>query len=102
MLKRAGKLLLSVPYEKETKYRNFDPKEPNHHLYSWNCQTLGNLVSSQGFTEIDCKIGQFGYDRFASKLALRFRLGENGFRMMRTLAHLLRPGNEVRLISVKA
>jgi SAM-dependent methyltransferase len=101
ILKEGGKLLLYVPFEKERRYRRFDPNEPNHHLYSWNVQTLGNLVGTQAFTIENCGLGEFGYDRFASKLALRFRLGENGFRMLRRMAHLLKPGREVTLIAAK-
>ena len=102
ILKPAGKLLIFVPFEKESKYRHFDPSEPNHHLYSWNCQTLSNLVASQGLTILNCTLGQFGYDRFAAKLALRFRLGENAFRTLRGLAHILRPGEEVRLVATES
>ena len=101
ILKTGGTLLVFVPYEKESRYRNFDKDEPNHHLFSWNSQTLGNLIVTQRFTLIDSKIGEFGYDRFAAKLALRFHLGENGFRMFRRLTHLLRPGCEVRAVARK-
>ena len=34
VLRPEGKLLLFVPFERERKYRRFDPAEPNHHLYS--------------------------------------------------------------------
>ena len=101
VLKENGQLLVYVPFEKEFRYRGFDPAEPNHHLYSWNVQTLGNLVVSQGFVPQKCELGEFGYDRFAAKLALRFSLGENGFRMIRRLAHLVRPGREVRVVAKK-
>ncbi len=101
VLKTNGELLAFVPFEKERRYRSFDPAEPNHHLYSWNVQTLGNLVDSQRFEVEKCHLGEFGYDRFAAKLALRFSLGENGFRMSRRLAHWLRPGREVRLVARK-
>ena len=101
ILKPAAKLLIFVPFEKESKYRNFDPNEPNHHLYSWNCQTLGNLVASQGFTVTESTISQFGYDRFAAKQSLRFGLGEPAFRAIRRLAHLFRPAEEVRLVATK-
>jgi len=47
---------LFVPYEKERKYRHYDSKEPNHHLYSWNVQTLGNLVEEIGFKVMEGKI----------------------------------------------
>lgn len=97
-----GQLLVFVPYEKELKYRHYDPKEPNHHLFSWNAQTLGNLIATQSFTVQTCHIAEFGYDRFAAKLALRFHLGENTFRALRRVAHLLRAGQEVRLVATKA
>ena len=102
ILKPNGKILIFVPYEKEAKYRHYDPNEPNHHLFSWNAQTLGNLVAAQHFAVESCEIGEFGYDRFASKLALRFHLGENAFRAIRGFTHLLRPGREVHLVATKA
>lgn len=101
ILKRGGHLLLYVPFEKEKRYRRYDPNEPNHHLYSWNVQTLSNLASSQGFHIEKTFLGEFGYDRFASKLALQFHLGETGFHLIRRLAHLLRSGREVRLLARK-
>ena len=97
-----GKLLLHVPYEKEARYRRFDPQEPNHHLYSWNVQTLGNLVTEAGFNVVSAGLGEFGYDRFAAHWAVRLRLGEFGFRMIRRLLHLLRPMREVRIVATKA
>lgn len=101
VLKVGGKLLIFVPYEKERKYRNYDPNEPNHHLFSWNPQTLANLIQTQHFTILQSKIGEFGYDRFAARLALRFHLGHNGFRAFRRLAQLFRPAREVQLIATK-
>jgi len=96
-----GKLLLFAPYEKERKYRRHDPSEPNHHLYSWNVQTLGNLVEECGFKLTETKLGQFGYDRFAANLATRWRLGETGFRSIRAGIHLVKPGREIRIVAVK-
>lgn len=101
ILKLGGKLLLHVPYEKEKRYQSYDPNEPNHHLYSWNVQTLGNLAASQGFAITRAEVGEFGYDRFAAAWAVRLRLGETGFRCIRRLAHLFRPGREVRLTCLK-
>jgi SAM-dependent methyltransferase len=101
ILKMNGQLLAYVPFETESRYRRYDAAEPNHHLYSWNVQTLGNLVDNRGFALQKCESGEFGYDRFAAKLALRFSLGENGFRMFRRLAHLVRPGREVRVVAKK-
>jgi ubiquinone/menaquinone biosynthesis C-methylase UbiE len=102
ILKAQGRLLLFVPFEKERRYRKFDPAEPNHHLFSWNVQTLGNLVTDSGFEVLESMVGQFGYDRFAAAQAIRFRVGENGFRLIRSLAHLFRPGLEVRVSARKS
>lgn len=101
VLKPGGKLLLHVPFEKERRYRRHDPAEPNHHLFSWNAQTLGNLVTECGFKrEVAC-LGQFGYDRAAAAAAVTFHLGETGFRLLRSLAHLLLPAAEVRVVATK-
>jgi SAM-dependent methyltransferase len=101
LLKPEGRLLLFVPYEREARYRHFRPGEPNHHLYSWNAQTLGNLVQEAGLTVSQAGIGEFGYSRFAAAWAVRLRLGEGGFRCLRRLLHLLKPALEVRLIALK-
>lgn len=101
-----GKILLFVPFEKERRYRHYNPDEPNHHLYSWNVQTLGNLVSDMGF-KIECEEGKpgvqlFGYDRFASVLAVKLHAGETGFRLIRRAIHIIKPAYEVCIMAVKA
>jgi SAM-dependent methyltransferase len=99
LLRPGGTLLLAVPFEKERRYRNYHPDEPNHHLFSWNPQTMGNLVGETGFELDSITLGQFGYDRFASVWAERLGLGEPGFRCVRALAHRLKPGREVRVVA---
>ncbi len=100
-LKPGGKLQLHEPYEKEARYRHHDSTEPNHHLFSWNAQTLGNLVTECGFKLESAGIGQFGYDRAASAWAVKLKLGESGFRRLRSLAHMLIPAAEVRVVAVR-
>ena len=99
VLKANGLLILHVPYEIEGRYRAFNPQEPNHHLYSWNVQTLGNLVITESFTLFEAGVKSFGYDRFAANLAVKFGLGELAYRGLRRLALLLRPGYEVKIIA---
>jgi SAM-dependent methyltransferase len=101
LLKLGGQLLLFVPFEKEARYEEFRSGEPNHHLYSWNAQTLGNLVSETGFKVIKAAIGEFGYSRFAAVWASRFKLGETGFRVLRRGLHMFRPAFEVRIVAQK-
>jgi SAM-dependent methyltransferase len=99
LLKRKGRMLLYVPLECEGRYEHFRPDEPNHHLYSWNVQTLGNLVQEAGFEVNQAGIGRFGYSRFAAVWAAKLGLGETGFRGLRGLLHIIRPSFEVRLIA---
>ncbi|MES9854286.1 MAG: methyltransferase domain-containing protein [Candidatus Thiodiazotropha sp. L084R] len=99
LLKTSGKLLLFVPYEKEKRYQQYDPDEPNHHLYSWNVQTLGNLVSDCRFEISSTGVLRFGYDRFAANWADRLKLGESGFRLIRGLVHTIKPAQEVSIVA---
>lgn len=97
-----GHLLISVPYEKERRYRQYDPTEPNHHLYSWNVQTLAALLDILGWRIQSAALRPYGYDRRAALLAERFRLGERGFRIIRHLIRTLRPLQEVHVVAHRA
>jgi SAM-dependent methyltransferase len=99
VLRHQGKLLLYVPYEKERRYRHYDRQEPNHHLYSWNVQTLGNLVEDMAFSVVEAKVARFGYDRFAAVWAVRLGCGELGYRFIRAAVHLAKPASEVRMVA---
>jgi len=101
VLRPGGTLLLFVPFESEARYQRYNPTEPNHHLYSWNVQTLGNLVVVAGFQLRRSEVAVFRFDRFASRWAARLRLGECGYRVIRRLANLLDPEHEVRVVAVK-
>jgi SAM-dependent methyltransferase len=101
LLKPDGRLLLYVPFEREACYEKFRPDEPNHHLYSWNVQTLGNLVSETRFKVVEAGIGEFGYSRFSAVWAARLKLGETGFRLLRRGLHIFRPAFEVRITAQK-
>ena len=86
-----GQLLLTVPDERERRYRRYDPKEPNHHLYSWNVQTLAALVTVCGWTVQESRVRRYGYDRRAALWATRLRSGETGFRWIRRAMQTTRP-----------
>ena len=101
LLKPEGLLLLYVPFEGGRGGGHFQRGEPNHHLYAWNVQTLGNLVEETGFKTDSDGLGEFGYSRFAAAWAVKLRAGERGFRCLRKLLHWMRPEYEVRLIAVK-
>ena len=99
VLQPGGKLILHVPWERERHGARYRPDEPNHHLYNWNAQNLGNLVSVLGFKIESVGVRRYGYDRFAANLALRFRVGELGFRAIRAGLVALRPLREVELVA---
>lgn len=96
-----GRLLLFVPYEIERRFRRYRTDEPNHHLFSWTTQSLGNLVTDSGFAVASARVGEFGYDRIAAVWSHRLHLGELGFRALRRAAHTLRPGREVRIVATR-
>ena len=95
LLRPHGKLLIFVPFERERRYRRYDPTEPNHHLYSWNVQTLGNIVEDMDFKVITAGIHRFGYDRFAAVWSSRLHFGEPGFLLIHAAMHLIVPAFEV-------
>ena len=99
VLRPDGLLILHVPWETERRYARFDPAEPNHHLFHWNAQNLGNLATLLGWRIERVAVRRYGYDRFAAQTALRLRLGESGFRMLRRICIALRPLKEVELIA---
>ena len=102
LLAPQGKLLLFVPFEDERRHRHFSPAEPNHHLYSWNPQTLGNLVTELGFEVTEAGLGRFTRDRFSANWAVRLGAGRRGFRIIRRLAHIICPLEETRVVAVKS
>jgi SAM-dependent methyltransferase len=101
VLKSAGKLILHVPWEHERRYSRYHADEPNHHLYNWNAQNIGNLVAVLGYKIESIKIRRYGYDRFAANLAVRLRAGERGFRIIRANMIAIRPLLEVEAVAVK-
>jgi len=101
VLKSAGKLILHVPWERERRYSRYCADEPNHHLYNWNAQNIGNLIAVLGYTIEPIKIRRYGYDRFAANLAVRLRVGELGFKIIRTGMIAIRPLLEVEVVAVK-
>src|SRR5258708_7186674 len=64
LLRAQGKLLIFVPFEKERRYRSFNFTEPNHHLYSWHVQTLGNLIEAMDFTLLDVRVLRLDNDLY--------------------------------------
>lgn len=96
-----GRLLLFVPYEREARYRRFRRDEPNHHLYSWNPQTLGNLVEAAGYVVEEAGCGPTGYERFAAVKAAQWGWPPALHRAFLAALRLIIPVEEVRVVARK-
>jgi len=94
-----GRLVLVVPWERERNLRRFRREEPNHHLYSWSPQSLGNLVEDCGYEVARVGTWVYGYDRFAAVWANRLRLGEPGFKFVRKVLQIVRPLRESYVVA---
>jgi SAM-dependent methyltransferase len=101
ILKPGGRLVLHAPWERERRYARYQPEEPNHHLFNWNPQNLGNLLSVLGYRVESAGVRRYGYDRFAANLAVRLHAGEQAFRLLRAALIALRPLREVELIAAR-
>jgi len=98
-LPAAGRLIVVVPWERERRLRRFRRAEPNHHLYTWSAQSLGNLVEDCGYEVLHAGVRVYGYDRFAAVWACRLRLGETGFGLLRRVLQMLRPLHEAFVVA---
>jgi len=99
LLKPSGKLLLYVPWDRGQRFNYDKPQDHNHHLYAWNCQSLGNLVNGCGYAVKTCRLQKFGYEKISSQIAARLGNSEYFFRMIRQLFHLIRTDEEIFLLA---
>jgi ubiquinone/menaquinone biosynthesis C-methylase UbiE len=97
VVKPNGVVLLFVPFERERQYLTYRPDESNHHLFSWNPQTLGALATNAGFKVDKIGVQLFGYDRFAAIVANTVRVAA-GYKLIRALLLLVRPRYEIAAI----
>jgi len=49
ILMPGGRLVVCVPIDDWRTQRTFRPDDPDHHLYAWTPQLLGNLLAAAGF-----------------------------------------------------
>jgi hypothetical protein len=99
LLAIGGRLILCVPFETHSLYRRYVPDDPNHHLFSWNALTLGNLVSDAGFVVDHVRINPFGYEQRLAPLARL--LGDRAYRLGLACIRTIRPADEVFLLAAR-
>jgi SAM-dependent methyltransferase len=94
-----GRLIMCVPFETFASYRRYVPGDPNHHLYSWNALTLGNLATAAGFSVTDARVRPFGYEQRLAPLAQY--AGMWAYRGGLAIVRTLHPADEVFLQAVR-
>jgi SAM-dependent methyltransferase len=99
LLAKDGKLLLFSPWETQFQYKRFNKNEPNHHLFSWNVQSLGNLLTACGFEVVEYGIIPFGYERRAAVITEKLRASYPVFLSILALLRLIRPVAEIKFIA---
>ena len=97
LLKPGGEFLVIVPLEAPA--RKISPRDDNHHLYSWNAQTLNEFLLACGFSARSLSVKRYGFDRFAANLAVRLMGGYSLYRLLLFLLRAIRPGYEIQAIA---
>jgi SAM-dependent methyltransferase len=91
----SGIIIIFVPLEQGRKYRKFTASDNDHHLFSWNVQTLGNLLDSQNFSVLEYGVLPTGLDRFAAELAVKLKLTFAGYLVLHKIARALYGKKEI-------
>ena len=96
LLSPGGRLLLFVPFEINRRYRRYVPGDRNHHLFSWNALTCGNLVTAVGLAVEQVSIRPYGYQQ---RLAMLAKFGMPWYRLALWVAVRLRPCAEIQIVA---
>jgi len=97
LLRPQGKLLLIVPLESPV--RHSSAHDNNHHLFSWNAQTLKDFLIACNYFLSSCKVKRTGFDRYAAELAVRLGGGYGLYRFLLLLLRTIRPSHEIQVIA---
>lgn len=100
-LKPQGKALLYVPLDIGHRFKTYDPKEPNHHLFSWNVQSFINFITFHGLAVSEHKLRPFGYERIIAIWVERLHLPDWAYPFLVRLALLLKPDHEISVVVIK-
>jgi SAM-dependent methyltransferase len=98
-LKPRGRLLLIVPLESPV--RKVSKTDNNHHLFSWNVQTLNDLLDACGYAVTSSNVIRSGFDRFAAVVSVRLGGGFRLYKLLLLLLRTIRPCHEIQVIAVR-
>ena len=101
LLRNGGRLIVCVPFEIQHSYRHFDPANLHQHVYSWNPQSLGMLLTKAGFQLDELGVRRFGYDRFTARLLMGAR-NDLLYHIVHYILLRLRPRYEVMAVCTKS
>lgn len=73
ILAPGGKLVLVLPVE--SPYKKIDPNDIDHHLYCWNRQTIGNLLTSLGYDVREARVNRYNGRRIFLPVFKLFGVG---------------------------
>lgn len=96
VLKPTGQLLLCVPFDKGRRFRRFTARDPDMHLFSWNTQSICNLLWAASYEIRKAKVCPFGYERVLVPLA---RLGFWSYKAGLWITRLVRPVHEIYVVA---
>ena len=102
LLRTGGKLLLFVPFERESRFRRYRADNRAHHLYSWTRKSLEKLVSTAGFEILSMELQKFRFDRAAAIIAKRLFGGLRLYRFLRSTGMVLAPEYEISMVASTA
>ena len=92
MVRPGGTVLLYVPLETRRRYRRYRSDDPHHHLFSWNAQSLGNLLARSSLVLQEIGVRPFSYER---RLAFLARWGGPLYHLGLGILRRLRPEHEI-------
>lgn len=88
------KIIVCVPSEVQSRYNNgVKAFDKDFHLYTWNLNTLANLLTNTGYKISEITVRRFGYERYIAVLFRNFHFSIYDFFVR--LAQLIRPESEI-------
>jgi len=96
-LKTNGKIVFITPHDEPNK--KYNPEDVNHHLYTWDRQSLGNLFKEAGFRDIEVYNIRSKWPRNYLKIYNIF--GSSFFNFLCYLYALLKKNYQIKIIAKK-
>lgn len=99
LLRKSGRLIVFVPFEREQKYLHYNARNKAHHVYSWTPASLKALIERADLTVSSVELGKFRFDRIAAVLANRVKGGFGVYQLLRSAGLFILPEYEIALVA---